>query len=180
MSYLTSQEASAYVSILGLIVSVGGFVITIKTVMSSKKAAEQAKEAVRSVKVDLRRRETVSDFSAVLALLDEIKRINRQREVQYELLAERYSGLRKSLIQIRGQNPLITEADEIVIQDAITQLASFERMIDDEISDNKSLDEISASLKTPRHNKIISSYIDSLQAILLKVQHNTEVGHERK
>nr|CDQ33967.1 hypothetical protein BN993_03418 [Virgibacillus halodenitrificans] len=172
--WVVSNSIGDYSSVIGLLISLVGFAITICVAISSRNAAQQAREAVKSVKFNLRRGETVSDFSSALATMDEIKRVHRAEYIQYELLAERYSELRKLLVVIKSENPVITEDDNILIQDAITQLGAFERLIDDELSLGNRGREANPAIKAPKHNKLLLLHIDNIHTILVRLKNEAE------
>ena len=139
-----------------------GFAITIATVIKSRKSADAATEAANRVRSDLRKFKTVADFASALAVMEEIKRLHRANAV--ELLPDRYASLRKSLIGSRTSNPLLAEADQIVIQAAISQFAALERQIDRELSAR------TTGLNFPKMNSAVSLQIDSLQDLLVRIR----------
>lgn len=172
--WIVENSIGDYSSVVGLLISFIGFAVTIRVAISSKNAAQQANEAVAGVKFNLRRGETVSDFSAALAAMDEIKRVHRSEYIQYELLAERYSELRKLLVVIKSGNPVITENDNVIIQDAIAQLAAFERQIDDELSLGNRGGEANPAIKAPKHNNLLISHMDDIHTILIRLKKEME------
>jgi len=101
--------------------------------------------------------------------MDEIKRLHRQKE--WVLLPDRYNSLRKSLISIRCENPILSESDQKEIQAAITQFSGLEKLIDRHLSsDDKS------KIDIPRINGIVSKQIDRIQELLVKL--NSKVSAE--
>ncbi len=87
-------------SILSLLIGVVGFTFTLRNVWKSMKAAEKAEKAVENVQKEIRKMDTISEFSAAIATMEEIKR--HQRESTWNILPERYSSLRKTLNAIRS------------------------------------------------------------------------------
>lgn len=85
-----------------------GFVITIIGVWKSKSAAQHAREAAVGVRADMRRTDTVSELSAAITAMDEIKWL--QRKAAWEILPDRYSSLRKALISVRTANASLPDA----------------------------------------------------------------------
>lgn len=77
MSNLT--VLSEYSSIVGLALTIVGFIFTIITILSSKKVAVEAKNAAQGVRDDLLKVDTISDLSKAIAIIEEIKRMNRSR-----------------------------------------------------------------------------------------------------
>lgn len=151
--------------ILGLIITLVGFLFTTIALIKSKKATTNLKIELEKVRHDLRRTETVSDTASALALMDEIKRLHRQSET-LQLLPERYSALRKALISIRSNNPILDLTDQQKIQEAISQLASFERKVESILSGTNE------ALNIPKINSILSSLSDTIQELLVKIRNS--------
>lgn len=129
-----------------------------------------AKETVKKIRQDLRLYQTVNGFSNALIMMDEIKRLHRQKE--WVSLPDRYNDLRKSLISIRCENPMLSENDQKEIQAAITQFAGLEKLMDEHLlSDNKS-----NKVNIPKINSRVSKQIDRIQELLVKL--NNKVGIE--
>ncbi len=167
LKFMDSYKLGDFASILGLIISLFGFGVTIFAVFRSKEAAERAAAVVETVRKDLRKSETVADFASALAVMAEIKRLHRQHSLQ--LLPDRYSSLRKSLISIRSSNPILTDSDKKIIQSSITQFSSIELRIDEHLLKNASTD-----LNFSKINGIVSKQIDKIQEVLIRLR--TEIG----
>lgn len=153
-------------SIASLLVALVGFAITIVNVLKSKRASEVASESAARVREDLKRMETVSDFSAVLISLEDIKRLHRDNAWQH--LPERYSSLRKTLIAIRGDQHNLSDEDKSVIQSAITKLSTLEYNLDKHLHSNE------YTIDVPKVNSIVTRQIDQLHAVLVRLR--DEVG----
>ncbi len=152
-----------------MVVTIIGFVVTIINVIKSKNAATLAEETVRSVREDLRLYQTVNGFASALVTMDEIKRLHRQKE--WVLLPDRYNNLRKSLISIRCENPILSENDQKEIQAAIMQFSGLEKLIDEYLSSEKK-----SEIDIPKINSRVSKQIDRIQELLVKL--NSKVGIE--
>ncbi len=152
-------------SIMGLFVTIIGFIITIFNVIKSKNSSKVAEETVSKVRQDLRLYQTVNGFSDALATMDEIKRLHRQTE--WKLLPDRYNSLRKSLISIRCENPILSDNDQKEIQSAISQFSALETLIDKHLlADNNT------PIDIPKINKQVSKQIDRIQEILVRLNSN--------
>lgn len=171
--FLSSAWGNSF-SFLGLLASLIGFWFTIRNVVKSKDAAEQAKEAVQGVRLNLRKGETVADLGAAIAIMEEIKRIHRSKSHNPESLVDRYGELKKSLINIREGNPVLTDEDKSKIQDAVTQIASLERMIDDRLGIGEDL---VSSFVNPRNNRLVTKHLDEMLVILLRLKGEAEGFH---
>lgn len=115
-------------SVLGLIVSIVGFIITIWGVWRSKTAAQRAEESSRRTHEAMTAMQSIVDISAVLAALEEIKRLHRASE--WQLLLVRYGSLRAKLVALKASRPKLKETQHAVLQGTIQHLANLEVMVD--------------------------------------------------
>ena len=102
--------------------------------------------------------ETVSEFSAAIAIMEEIKRLHRVGQV--DMLLDRYATLRKVLIGVRKLSPSINEDMDVRIQSAITTLATMEDHVEKSRSEGSSPNFV-------RLNRLLSRDIDELHAVLV-------------
>jgi cell division protein FtsX len=149
-------------SVIGIIISLVGFFITIWNVIQTRKAAQKAEEIGRKVREDISKIETIEEFSKAIATIDEIKRLNR--DGAWSILPERYSSLRKSLISIKNSNPNMPENDKVILSNALRHTSNIEDQIEQFIV-NKSL-----QIDIPKFNKIISQQGDRLTEILVSLK----------
>jgi hypothetical protein len=131
-------------------------------VKRSKRAAEQAQEAADSVRKDMLRVNTVSEFASVLAEMEEIKTLHRQN--CWALLPHRYSTLRRSLIAIRAANPDLSDEQKGALQATIQYLASIERQVETSLANGGQPPNV------PKLNATVSREIDKLQAVLVEIR----------
>lgn len=164
---LAEYRIGDYAGILGLIISVVGFFITIKTSLNTREAAAQASAAVNSMRDDLRKGDTVADFSSALATMDEIKRMHRSGSLH--LLPDRYSQLRRFLVSIRSSNPLLSEPDQQAIQGAISQFSSLERSVE------KALEE-KGVVSAAKMNSLVSKQSEAIQELLVRIKSEINKG----
>ncbi len=101
-------------SVVGLLLSLVGFAVTIVQVRRAKSAAEQARQAA------------IADLSSAMAVMDEIKRL--QRNGIWPLLPDRYSELRRRLIAIRQSHAQLTEEQRESLSVTIDRFAELERL----------------------------------------------------
>jgi hypothetical protein len=78
---ITDYHIGDLASVAGLVISIIGFLVTIMGVWRSKSAAERAERAANEARRQIRAYETVADFSATIALMEEIKRLHRANQV---------------------------------------------------------------------------------------------------
>lgn len=165
--FLLDYPIGDYASLLGLVISVVGFFFTIKTSLKTRDAAKQASVAVVSMREDLRKGETVADFSSALAIMDEIKRMHRTGSLN--LLPDRYSQLRRFLVSIRSSNPLLSEEDQKIIQGAIAQFSSIERSVEKALEQN-------GSVSAAKSNSLVSKQYESIQELLVRIKSEINEG----
>jgi hypothetical protein len=149
-------------SIISLFIVLIGFALTLRNVVKSVKASEKAEEAVRNIQKEIRKMDTVEEFSSSITAMEEIKR--HQRESLWHILPERYSSLRKTLNAIKVANPYLTESHKELIQRAVQQLQIMESQVE------------SANIKSKkpenpaRYNEIMSKLIDELYEALIEIK----------
>ena len=124
IDFLVKYQIFGFSSIIGLIVALLGFYITIKNVVRTRKTAKKTQEIVREVTKDISRIETVSELSATLKSMDEIKNMFLKKDIRS--LPERCNEMRKNLISIREAYRGFTPEQSAVIQGAITYLNRME------------------------------------------------------
>jgi len=155
-----------YASIIGLIITLVGFAVTIYNVKKSRSSSEQAKESVNKMQSDLRRIDTVTDLTSAINLADEIKTL--QRTNAWELVPEKYSELRKKLISVRESEKALNEDHQKFIQGSITQFSSSEKDIDVHLKNKTSPD-------SSKLNFLVSKHADNLQSVLVSLK--VEIGN---
>lgn len=167
--FLESNRIGDYAGLLGLVISIVGFFFTIRASLNSKTAARQASLAVESMRDDLRKGDTVADFSSALAVMDEIKRMHRSPNLH--LLPDRYSQLKRFLISIRSSNPLLSEADQRSIQSAIVQFSALERLVETALEEN-------SAVSAARMNSLVSKQSETIQELLVRIKSDLSKGGE--
>jgi hypothetical protein len=158
----SDYTAGDWLSVLGLVVTLIGFAITIFNVVRSRTAAEEAERAVAKVREDILRIDTVAEFSAAIAAMDEIKRL--QREGAWSVLPDRYADLRKSLISIKSANKDLPAHYMTAIQSSIQHFRGIETIIE------KSLAAKKIPSNATRLNTIMSEQVDELHGILTEIK----------
>jgi len=142
----------------GDLASVVGLVIVIWASLTAKNAAEQARDAARQVKDRIATLDTLADVSTALAIMEEIKRL--QRAGAWPIALDRYSTLRRHLIRVEQMNPTLKETQRTQVAGAIVQFRIIERKIE------KAMSVPDSRIDTARFNAILSSQIDALEGVL--------------
>ena len=166
LTWVVDHHIGDLASIAAVAISVVGFLVTIIGVMKSKNAAQRAEEAANNTQESIRLFDTVVDFSAAISILEEIKRMHRQKS--WSLLPDRYATIRKLLISLRSSGEKLTEAQSAIIQNALVNLRTIETQVE------KSFGNVEG-LKPARFNALISDDIDNLVTVLSELK-STRVG----
>ena len=114
--------------LLGLALSAIGVFLAAWTLRKTRSAAEAAVRAVAELRDSLGRVDRIASCTAALALVNEIKRL--QRSSNWDSLLDRYSDLRQSLVQIRGAKPSLSSEHQRAIQTVLAQSGIVENQIE--------------------------------------------------
>lgn len=148
-------------SVLGLVITVAGFWIAIRGIQKTKQAAQHAREAVEEVRKDMHQFTSISELATAISSMEEIKRLHRQEA--WNILPDRYSALRKSLISIRTAYPDLTDSQKATLQGAISQFTTIEKQVETALATDK-------PLKVARLNSLVTKEVDSLVELLEEIR----------
>lgn len=115
-------------SMLGVLISVVGFVVTVWNVLRSKAAAVQAREAAEEARRAVGYADVLAKVPRAVSLIEEIKRLHREQSMS--LLVERYAHLRTTLIEVAASIDTLTSSENWLLQKAIQQLETMEGVAD--------------------------------------------------
>jgi hypothetical protein len=110
LHWIAKNHLGDLASLAGVAISIVGFGATLWNVRRSKSAAERAEAAANEARRAMRTYQTVADFSAGIAIMEEIKRLHREGRI--DPLLDRYAALRKALIGVRRMAPSLTPSME--------------------------------------------------------------------
>jgi hypothetical protein len=147
----------------GDVASVIGFAFAMYTLLRTKRAAEAAKRAAVEVRERLNRVNTVADFAAVLATIEEIKRLHRVKA--WEISLDRYSVVRRLLVSIQESSPSIGDVQRAVLAGAIEQFRTMEQTVERARSRNAQDD-----LDLARLNKTAARVLDDLNGVMISIR----------
>jgi len=149
-------------SVVGFIVTVIGFAFTIWGVLRSKSAAEAAESAAKAARSNLLRVDSIAGISGVITGLADITRLHRARS--WDGMPERYGIQRRLLVEVRAANPILTAPQRAMLQSAIQQLSTMERLIEEHLARPGDPPDIA------RLNRIISQQTDNLTQLLTELK----------
>ena len=160
LEWAAQNHVGDLAGIAGVVISIVGFVAAIVNIKRTRNAATAAEKAAKETQSSLRFFDTISDISAAITLMDEVKRYHRL--ANWDLLPDRYSILRRMLVSIRGHKRL--SSDQITqIQRAMTMLGGLEKELDTARAEDRQPNLV-------KKNHIVSQNIEELQAILIDLQ----------
>jgi hypothetical protein len=123
VDWLDQTRAGDIASIVGLLIAMIGFAVTIRNVRASKAAALRAEEAANQARSAIRFFDVVAEISTAIAAMEEIRRLHR--DAAWPILPDRYNALRKSLVTIRGSDLQLSEEQEARIRPQSSILPSW-------------------------------------------------------
>ena len=163
LEIVARYRLNEYSDVLGLLITVLGFLVTIWQVVKSRRISTKALEIANQVREELARFDMAGEISVAITVMEEIKRSHRRGEVDH--LPDKYSHLRRSIISLRSNGVPLSEADQKVLQDAVSQLAASERYIERHLASADA-----SKLDVPRMNSIMSAQIDGLYGLFVRLR----------
>jgi hypothetical protein len=167
LQLITDYHLGDLASVAGVVISIVGFVVTVWNVRRSKSAAERAEAAATDARRIIRGYETISDFSAAIAVMEEIKLLHRSAQV--DMVLDRYASLRKMLIGVARLSPTLDEEKGRKIQSAIATLVTMEELLEVSKADGSQPD-------FARLNRLLARDIDDLHGVLIDMKLASERG----
>ena len=162
IAFILENHIFGWASIIGVFISLIGFIVLILKVIRMKSAAKNTQNAVIAVTKDIKRIDTVSDLTAALTEMDEIKTMHLRKE--FNELPKQYSKLRKKLITIRKVYPNITNQESTEIQKAILLFKQMENELIVYLYKNETPEGITTQYKR------VNTLIDDLHAMLISIK----------
>jgi lipopolysaccharide export LptBFGC system permease protein LptF len=158
LKFLDGSGWGDFASIAGLAIALIGFAFTLYGISKSRSAAESAENAAQEAKTAILRTETISNFSSAVTVMEEVKRLHRAGA--WEIMPDRYSYLKKSLISILSTHTDLTDDQRVLIQSAVIQFRELESSVENYLSNRKS------APNSAKLNKIVTAQIDKLDELL--------------
>ena len=149
-------------SLLGVFLTIAGFIVTIIVVWRSKSAAEQAKQAAEDTRDSIARYDAVADLAAAMTIMDEIKRL--QRNGVWAVLPDRYSELQRRLTGIKTAHADLSETQRQNLEEAVGTFARLEKKVERAVIANM------APPNPAKLNDVVSGQIEVIHVVLLSLQ----------
>lgn len=164
IQYIVNNDLGDVASVVGIVITIIGFGVTLWQVYRSKSASLQAKESVEHFQKEVLKYKTVSDLSETISMVNEIKELNRQSE--WKLLLHRYSDLKRRFIDIKQSNIEFTKFQNQNIQDMIFAIDDICDIVENIVNKNVQEDEFDIT----KINRIITKHADGIFGILIKIK----------
>jgi len=139
-----------------------GLAIAIWASLSAKNAAEQARDAARQVKDRIATLDTLADVSAALAIMEEIKRL--QRAGAWPTALDRYSALRRHLNRVAEMSPGLTDAQRKELAGSIYEFRRIEKKVDRGVASGVK------GLNLANLNDVVSREIDRMERVMIAIK----------
>lgn len=150
-------DATGWLGLVGLILTLLGFGITIFNVARSRSAAERAEDAANLAVGEVKKLKVITDLSGAISELDSIRRTGR--DGQWREVSDRLSYVRKLLIGVSIQYPTMQNEDVEIIKHAVSAFAEVQKDIDKSFVGK-------SRLNADKINRTLIDEIDSLVAIM--------------
>ena len=168
---MTISEATGFlksywrdlVNVAGVVITTVALVVTIFTFRRAKAAAEAAKEAVKEARKRTTWGDSVADFAAVLQIIEELKRLHREKA--WIISLDRYSVIRRHLVSLQTSALGITGEQRSMIGSAIEQFRIMEQTVEQARGKNRE-----ATLNVARLNDIAAALSDDLNRVMISMR----------
>lgn len=134
----------------------------------SKKASEDAKEAVESTRVRFNKLDTMSEFDAALSQVTYLKDL--QRESAWSYLPYQHSLLKRTLVALKRCKPELDAEQKIQLQRGIDSLTKMQDLVEATL-DNRTTDTLSVSTM----NATLSDLETALAEMRTDIQNQLQV-----
>lgn len=163
------SRAGDIASLFGVLITVVGFCLTLLNVRRSRLAAAAARDAANDTKRSIEAFEVVADLSKALTTMEEIRRLHRAGS--WEVLPDRYSFLKQTLISIKNTHRDLPDESMKAVQGSIVFFTDLAKEVEKAIEDKKPPKSVA------RMNTIVSSHLDSLYEIFIKLKNEAGTGN---
>lgn len=153
-------------SIIGVLIALIGFSVTIRNVLTSKQAAGRAESAANRAVESVRHIDTVHNLSKAISLVEEIKKLNRDKEWKFAL--DRHSTFRDILIEVKGAITDLDNDHQANLDDGITKSTAMSDDIEVALEKNKEPTDIA------RMNNILSRQAEKLKDMSVAIRMRKE------
>ena len=126
--WIVANHLGDWGSVLGVLIALVGFGITIYNVVRSKRSADRAETAATQALQSVRHIDTVQNLSKAISIMAEMQRLNRAKE--WKVLLDRHLDFRSVLIEARGAADDLEDSQLARIQAGIAHSMSMSDKIE--------------------------------------------------
>ena len=155
-----------FASILGVIISLVGFAVTIAGLARSKSAAQKTAAAVTDLRQKLALQNVALDLATLISDIEEIKLLHRYGA--WDAMPMRYSAVRKKLFSVKSGTSVLTKPQKSSIQNALQQFKSIAELVERFSAEKLNPPDVSSL------NKLVTEQSDKLMTVLVGLQ--KEIG----
>ncbi len=152
------------VTTVGTILTIAGLLWTIINTNKAQRSAESARQAAVEARNEIKKRDTIDHLVQAIALIEEIKGFQRNRI--WISMPEKYSTLRKLLLEIRDTYPNITEEQRTLIIGSISQISRAETNVE------KYLEDSSNEISFSKFNSTVSQQLETLIGLMNQIRNS--------
>jgi hypothetical protein len=153
-------------SVLGVLISLIGFTVTLVNLWRSRSAAKQVADAVGAMRRQLSLQSAAVDLTALMGDIEEIKLLHRFGA--WDAMPMRYSSIRRRLFSVKGSMPNLTKSQKASIQGVIEQFHDIEGIVETALARKEAPKDVAGL------NRLAAEQSDKLTSILVVVQQ--EIG----
>lgn len=166
LQWMDGNHIGDVAGVLGILISVAGFAVTVLKLRKAQSAAEAARDAATNTRRSLAYAAVLADFASGVAIFEEIGRFHQSRIV--EPLPDRYAALRKILIVARASSDALegqslTDEQKTILQSALVNIASAQEVVNRAIAKEVAPD-------FPRLIRLFSKDLDGLYELLVHLK----------
>jgi hypothetical protein len=132
MAFVDAYRLGDLASLVGLVVALVGFAITIRAARRARYAAEVAADAAQQARDQIQAQQSTTSLAGIVSRVEALKALHRNAhsEAQWRDMPERYSALRADLRQVRVRYPSLADDQRVIIQRSIETLAALEDWVE--------------------------------------------------
>ena len=161
-SWIVTKHLGDWASVLGVLIALVGFGITIYNVVRSRKSSDRAETAANQALQSVRYIDTVQNLSKAISIMEEIQRLNRAKE--WKVLLDRHLNFRSILIEVKGAADSLGDGHLASIQSGILQSRLISHKIESALGKDAEPKDVALM------NRVLSEQTEKLGAILVDIK----------
>lgn len=170
MTLVDAYRLGDLASLVGLVVALVGFAVTIRAAWRARTAAETAAKAAEAAREQMASVRSTTTLAGVISRLDGLKLMHRRAKsvADWRDMPDRYSAIRTELVHIRGRYPSPHADEKRIIQASIEALRALEDLVERAIQAGALPDDV------PGMNRVVAQRVDELSELSNRLQAQLE------